>query len=88
MSRKVDFSKKKILVLKLLQNQHFFHFLKNNQDKLAFDFITFSPPTKPLHPLHNQILFFQFDYRSFGVIGMKTTKTNNKRIGFKCKFKT
>jgi hypothetical protein len=73
---------------KTIAKSTFFHFLKNNQDKLAFDFITFSPPTKPLHPLHNQILFCQFDYRSFGVIGMKTSKTNNKRIGFKSKFKT
>ncbi len=70
-SMKVDFSKKNPSI-KII----------NNQDKLAFDFIMFSPPIKPLHPLHNQILLCQFDYRSFGVIGTKTTKTNNKRIGF------
>jgi len=61
-STKVDFSKKNPGI-KIIAKSTFFHFLKNNQDKLAFDFIMFSPPTKPLHPLHNQILLCQFDYR-------------------------
>jgi hypothetical protein len=60
MSRKVVF-KKQNPSFEIIAKSTFFHFLKNNQDKLAFDFIMFSPPTKPLHPLHNQILLCQLN---------------------------